>query len=178
MEIKNMNSNFLLRDWQMSDAKSLAENANNINVWNYIDDIFPHPYSEKDSEEFITKVLNNEFGVQKAIVVDEQAVGGIGVFLKTGIFRHTAELGYWLGEKYWKRGIMTDAVKEFATCFFTGFPHFQKIYATVFDFNIASQKVLEKAGFEREAILKKGAIKNEKVVDLHYFSLIKEEKTA
>ena len=173
-----MKPKFSLRDWQQSDAKSLAENANNINVWNSLNDYFPHPYSEKDGEEFITKVLNNEFGVQKAIVVDEQAVGGVTVFLKTENFRHTAELGYWLGEKYWKRGIMTDAVKEFVTYVFTEFPHLQKIYATVFDFNIASQKVLEKAGFEREAVLKKGAIKNEKVVDLHYFSRIREEEMA
>ena len=171
--MENMKSKFLLRDWQMSDVKSLAENANNINIWNDLDDIFPHPYSEKDGVEFITKVLNGEFGVQKTIVVDEQAVGGVGIFPKTGIYRHTAELGYWLGEKYWNRGIMTDVVKEFVKYVFTEFPHLQKIYAMIFDFNTASQKVLQKAGFEREAILKKGAIKNEKVIELHYYSLIK-----
>ena len=172
-----MKSKFSLRDWQLSDAKSLAENANNINVWNSLNDYFPHPYSEKDGEEFITKVLNNEFGAQKAIIVDEQAVGGVGIFPKTDNFRHTAELGYWLGEKYWKRGIMTDAVKEFTDYLFAHFPHLQKIYAQIFDFNTASQKVLQKAGFEREAILKKGAIKNGEVIDLHYYSIIKNKNT-
>ena len=164
---------FILRDWQMTDTKSLAENANNINVWNNLNDYFPHHYSEKDVEEFITKVLKNEFGIQKAIVVDEQAVGGIGIFPKTENYRHTAELGYWLGEKYWDRGIMTDAVKEFTAYIFTHFPHLKKMNALIFDFNIGSQKVLQKAGFEREAVLKQGAIKNEKVVDLYYFSVFK-----
>ena len=102
-----MNSNFLLRDWQLSDAKSLAENANNINVWNNLNDYFPHPYSEKDGSAFITKVLNGEFGINKAIIVDEQAVGGVGVFPKTENYRHTAELGYWLGEKYWKKQVLS-----------------------------------------------------------------------
>jgi len=168
-----MKSKFLLRDWQMSDVKSLAENLNNINVTNNLDDYAPYPYSEKDGEEFITKVLNGEFGINKAIIVDGQAVGGVGVFPKTEIHRHTAELGYWLGEKYWNRGIMTDVVKEFVTYVFTEFPHLQKIFAQVFDFNIGSQKVLEKAGFEHEAILKQGAIKNEKIIDLYYYGLIK-----
>jgi len=167
---------FILREWQLSDAASLAENANNINIWNNVRDYFPHPYSEKDGQEFITKVLNGEFGYQKAIVVEGQAVGSIGIFLRTDVERISAELGYFIGEKYWNRGIMTDAVKEMVDYVFTDFPHLRKIYATPFDFNISSQKVLQKAGFECEGVLKESAIKNGKVIDLHYYSLLKSQK--
>ena len=168
-------SNFILREWQLSDAASLAENANNINIWNNVADYFPHPYLEKDGQEFITKVLNDEFGIQRAIVVEEQAVGGIGAFLKKDVERIVADLGYWLGEKYWNRGIMTEAVKRFVTDIFTNFPIYNKIIAPVFDFNKASQKVLLNAGFEREAILKQAAIKNDRIVDLYYFSLFRSQ---
>ena len=166
-------ANFTLREWQISDAASLAENANNINIWNNVRDYFPHPYSEKDGQEFITNVLHDEFGIQKAIVVDEQAVGGIGVFPQVDVERISAEIGYWIGEKYWNRGIVSNAVKEMADYVFTNYPQFQKIFTAVFDFNIASQKVLQKAGFEREAILKQAAIKNGKIIDLHYYSLLR-----
>jgi RimJ/RimL family protein N-acetyltransferase len=108
-----------------------------------------------------------------AIVVNGTAVGGIGIVLKNDVERISAEIGYWLGEKYWHKGIMTQAVKMFVKYTFDNFIELQKIYATPFGFNIASQKVLQKAGFEREAILKKAAIKNGQIIDLHYYSLIK-----
>jgi len=164
---------FELREWQLSDAASLAENANNINVWNNVRDYFPHPYSEKDGKEFIKSVLEKpKPTTDRAIVVDGRAVGGIGFVLQKDVERISAEIGYWLGEKYWKRGIMTEAVRQMTAYAFTHLS-LHKIYAPIFDFNIASQKVLQKAGFTREAILKQAAIKNEKIIDLHYYSLIK-----
>jgi RimJ/RimL family protein N-acetyltransferase len=169
------NNTFKLREWQLSDAASLAENANNINVWNNVRDYFPHPYSEKDGEAFISAVLRDEMGIERAIVVDDKAVGGIGIFPKTDVERISAEIGYWLGEKYWNKGIVTQAVQEFTEYVFLNFPEIQKIYAPVFDFNLASQKVLQKAGFEREAILKQAAIKNGKIIDEHYYSLLKSQ---
>ncbi|MDR2424115.1 MAG: GNAT family N-acetyltransferase [Prevotellaceae bacterium] len=169
-----MNNNiFKLRQWRLSDAASLAENVNNIAIWNNLRDYFPHPYSEKDGETFIAAVLRGEMGIQQAIVIDGKAVGGIGAFLKTDVERITAEIGYWLGEKYWNRGIVTQAVQEFTEYVFLNLPEIQKIYATPFDFSLASQKVLQKAGFKCEAILKQAAIKNGKIVDEHYYSFIK-----
>ena len=166
--------NFTLREWQISDAASLAENANNINIWNNVRDALPHPYSEKDGREYIEMAMSQpKPATLFAIVVEEKAVGSIGIFLRTDVERISAELGYFIGEKYWNRGIMTDAVKEMVSYAFTAFPHLRKIYATPFDFNIASQKVLQKAGFEREAVLKQAAIKNGEIVDLHYYSIIK-----
>ena len=169
-------TNFTLREWQLSDAASLAENANNINIWNNLRDALPHPYSEKDGKEYIEMVLSQpKPATLFAIVVEGKAVGSIGIFLRTDVERITAELGYFIGEKYWNKGIMTNAVKEMASYAFLNFPELRKIYATPFDFNTASQKVLQKAGFEREAILKQVAIKNGKVIDLHYYGLLKNQ---
>ena len=168
-------TNFTLREWRLSDAASLAENANNINIWNNVWDYFPYPYSEEDGKQFIKIVLSKPKPVADfAIVVDEKAVGGIGIVLKNDVERIGAEIGYWLGENYRNKGIMTKAVREMIEYVFLNFP-LQKIYAPIFDFNIASQKVLQKAGFEQEAILKQAAIKNDKIIDLHYYSLLKSQ---
>ncbi|MDR1346276.1 MAG: GNAT family N-acetyltransferase, partial [Bacteroidales bacterium] len=86
-----------------------------------------------------------------------------------------AEMGYWLGEKYWSKGIMTEVIKEMVCYVFLHFPELKKIYATSFGFNIASQRVLQKAGFECEGVLKQAAIKNGKVIDLHYYSMLKSQ---
>jgi RimJ/RimL family protein N-acetyltransferase len=110
--------------------------------------------------------------VDFAIVVDGKAVGGIGIVLQKDVERIGAEIGYWIGENYWNRGVMTEAVKQMVDYAFNHFP-LQKIFAPVFDFNTASQKVLHKAGFECEAILKQAAIKNDKIIDLHYYSIQK-----
>ena len=169
-----MNQNFELREWRLSDAASIAENANNIRVWNNLRDALPHPYSEQDGKEFIEKALSlPKPATLLAIVVDGKAVGSIGIFLRTDVERISAELGYFIGEKYWNRGIMTEAVKQMVDYAFATFPQLRKIYATPFDFNIASHKVLEKAGFGREALLKQGALKNGVVIDLHYYSRFK-----
>ncbi|MCL2073199.1 MAG: GNAT family N-acetyltransferase [Marinilabiliaceae bacterium] len=169
-----MKPDFLLRKWQLSDIKSLAENANNINIWNNVRDYFPHPYTEKDAQDFIQMVLNKpEPLTDFAIEIEGEAVGGIGIVPQTDVHAITTEIGYWLGEKYWNRGIMSSAVKQMVKYTFENFP-VTKIFAPVFEFNIASMRVLEKAGFVREAILKKSAIKNGKTIDLHYYGLIKE----
>ena len=171
-----MTPKFELREWRLSDAASLAENANNMNIWNNLRDALPHPYSEEDGKLFIGMAISQPKPAPfLAIVVDGKAVGSIGISLHTDVERVTAELGYFIGESYWNRGIMTEAVKQMVVYTFTNFP-LRKIYATPFDFNLASHKVLQKAGFEREAILKQAAIKNGKIVDLHYYSFIKNNK--
>jgi RimJ/RimL family protein N-acetyltransferase len=169
-------TNFILREWQLSDVASLAENANNIHVWNNLRDALPHPYTEKDGRQFITMAINMpKPATLLTIEVDGKAVGSIGITLHTDVERITAELGYFIGEKYWNRSIMTESVKEIVSYAFLNFPELRKIYATPFDFNIASQRVLQKAGFEREAVLKQAAIKNGKIVDEHYYSIFKSQ---
>lgn len=168
-----MNYNLKLRPWQISDIKSLAENANDTEIWNRLRDYIPNPYSEKDAEDFIKTVSVKNPQEIFAIVIDGKAVGSIGIIPNKDVERITVELGYWLGRNYWGQGIMTQAVKQMCEYAFANFA-IHKIYATPFDFNIGSQRVLEKAGFEREAILKQAAIKNGKIIDLHYYGLIKE----
>ncbi|MDO4726005.1 MAG: GNAT family protein [Porphyromonadaceae bacterium] len=168
-----MNINFELREWRLTDSASLAENANNINIWNNLRDYFPYPYTENDAVRFIEMCMNKpKPATDFAIVVENKAVGGIGIILQNDVERITAEIGYWLGEGYRGRGIMPEAVKQMVTYAFETFS-LQKIFASVFDFNTASHIVLQKAGFELEAILKKAAIKNNKIIDLHYYSLFK-----
>ena len=164
---------FILREWRLSDKESLAEHADNIGIWNCVRDYFPYPYTIKDGEEFITMVMGKpKPAVDLAIEIEGRAVGGVGIVLQQDVERVGAEIGYWLGERYWNRGVMTDVIKKMVEYSFANF-HIQKLYATIFDFNIASQRVLEKAGFEKEAVLKQAAIKNDKIIDLHYYGLIK-----
>lgn len=168
-----MSKNYLLREWSLSDKISLAENANNINIWNNVRDYFPYPYTVEDGEQFINMVLSKESPFTDfAIDVGGKAVGGIGIVLNSDVERISAEIGYWLGEYYWNRGITTNVVEEMVDYAFSHFP-IKKLYAPVFDFNRASQRVLEKVGFEREAVLKQAAIKNSKIIDLHYYGLIR-----
>jgi RimJ/RimL family protein N-acetyltransferase len=170
-----MNTHFELREWRLSDAESLAENANNINIWNNMRDGLPHPYTEEDGKQFIEKAMSlPKPATLLTIAVEGKAVGSIGIVLHSDVERISAEMGYFIGENYWNRGIMTEAVKQMVAYAFANFP-LRKIYATPFDFNIASHKVLQKAGFEREAILKQAAIKNGKIVDMHYYSFIKQD---
>ncbi len=165
--------NFTLREWHLSDSESLALHANNIHIWNNVRDLFPHPYTYNDGVAFISAVIAKPRpAVDLAIEIDGKAVGGIGIIPQYDVERITAEIGYWLSENHWSKGIMTDAVKQMVQYTFTNFS-IQKLYAPVFEYNISSMRVLEKAGFHQEAILKKAAIKNGRVIDLHYFSLIK-----
>lgn len=164
---------FTLRPWRLSDAASLTAQADNIRVWNHVRDYFPHPYTERDGVAFIEMVLAKPApATDLAIEIDGRAVGGIGIVPGRDVERITAEIGYWLGETYWGRGVMSDAVRQMADYAFANF-EIRKLFASVFDFNRASQRVLEKAGFTREAILRSGAIKNGQIVDLHYYSLIR-----
>ncbi|MDR0791758.1 MAG: GNAT family N-acetyltransferase [Chitinophagaceae bacterium] len=167
-----MNATFVLREWRLQDVKSLVENANNINIWKNVRDYFPHPYTEKDAEKFIQSVIHQPKPYTIfAIEIEGKAVGGIGIIPQEDIYKITTEMGYWLGEKYWNRGIMTRAVKQMVEYTFKKFS-VTKIFAAIFEYNTASMKVLEKAGFTKEAILKKAAIKNGKTIDLHYYGLI------
>ncbi len=148
-----------VRDWRQGDEESLAHHANNKNIWNNVRDQFPSPYLIEDAHWWIREGCKKHGTVSLAIEVDGTAVGGIGLVLKEDIYRHTAELGYWLGEKYWRRGIMTEAVAAMTAY---GFSHFglARIWAGVFEWNSASIRVLEKAGYHYEARLRNNLIKN------------------
>lgn len=168
-----MRTTFEIRKWQHGDEGSLAKHANNVNIWNNVRDYFPHPYTLSDATEWVTIAKDdaNNF----AITVNGEAVGAIALFVQKDVYRKNAELGYWLGEDYWKRGIMTEAVKQIVE---HGFQNLEinRIYAGTFEFNTASGKVLSKAGFRHEATLKNAIYKNGQFCDELVYSILREGK--
>lgn len=152
------NKNFVIRTFRKSDAKSLTEHINNKKIIKNLSNNISYPYKIKKAEEWIKlsqkkyRKKNPEF-FSFGIEIDKKIVGGIG-FHKINPEHHNAEMGYWLGEEYWGKGIMTKVTKEVVKYGFKKFK-FKRIYAGVFSFNKPSMRVLEKAGFKFEGILKK-----------------------
>ena len=110
-----------------------------------------------------------------AIDVDGCAVGSIGVFVQTNVHRRNAEMGYWLSEEYWSRGIMTEAIRKMCEYAFRTFD-IDRIFARPFGINKASQKVLEKAGFIFEARFEHTVIKDGQRMDELYYAIRREKK--
>ena len=167
--------NYILRKWRMSDAKDLASALNNEKILNNLRDGLPLPYTERDAADYISAMLsadeNNTFAY--AVTVDDRAVGSIGAFRQSNIHRQTAELGYYLAEEYWGHGIMTNAVLQICSRIFET-TDILRIYAEPFSYNIGSCRVLEKAGFTFEGIMKNNAVKNGRVIDMAMYSLTRE----
>ena len=161
----------VVRSWRASDAKGLPHHANNRKIWLNLRDRFPHPYTLADAEDFISRMAETVPETNFAIDVEGQAVGGIGVMLHSDVERCSAEIGYWLGEDHWGQGIMTDALNAFVDHCFGEF-QLTRIYAVPFAGNNGSCRVLEKAGFVLEGILRRAAIKDGVVVDQFMYSRI------
>ena len=157
-------STCIVRDWRVEDASSLARHANNRRIWLMVRDRFPSPYTVEDAEHWVRHCVRALPATDFAIEVDGEAAGGIGVVLCDDVERISAELGFWLGETVWGRGVMTDAVSAFAPWAFERF-NLHRIYAHVFERNPASARVLEKAGFAREALLRRAVIKEGEILD-------------
>jgi ribosomal-protein-alanine N-acetyltransferase len=153
-----------IRPWRLDDAESLAKHANNRKVWLALRDLFPHPYTIQDAHEFLQRATSEQPTTKFCIEVDGAAVGGIGIRLGQDVHRHTATLGYWLGEKFWGRGIVTEAVAALSDFWFENFP-LRRISAEVFANNPASARVLQKAGFVFEGRLQNNVIKDAKLLD-------------
>ncbi len=164
-----------IRKWELSDAGDLAVALSNIKVQDNLRDGLPYPYTEQDGRDFISAMLsadeNETFAF--AITVNNMAIGSIGIFRQSNIHRQTAELGYYIAEEYWGKGIMTEAVKQICEYVFAK-SDIIRIYAEPFAFNTASCRVLEKAGFQYEGTLRSNALKNGKVIDMKMYSKLKE----
>jgi [ribosomal protein S5]-alanine N-acetyltransferase len=153
-----------IRPWRLDDAESLAKHANNRKVWLAVRDLFPHPYTIRDANEFLQRAQSDEITTKFCIEINHKAVGGMGIHPGQDVHSHTATLGYWLGEDFWGRGTMTNAVSAFTDFWFQSFP-LRRISAEVFSNNPASARVLEKAGFVLEGRLKNDVIKNGELLD-------------
>jgi ribosomal-protein-alanine N-acetyltransferase len=148
----------------MADAESLHKNANNRNVSMHLRDRFPFPYGIEQAQQFLGWVTRQPSPTVWTIEVAGEAVGGIGIELHSDVERVSAEIGYWLGQNYWNRGIATDALKAVTKEAFKRF-EITRLYAVPFADHAASVRVLEKAGYVREGYLRHSAIKDGTIRD-------------
>ncbi|MDR0537672.1 MAG: GNAT family N-acetyltransferase [Tannerellaceae bacterium] len=164
-----------LRPWTKADLTSLVENANNVNVWNGMRDSFPNPYTEKDGRFFLRMVAKRTIlPLEFAIVVEGKAVGGIGLKMQRARPPLIAEIGYWLGEPYWSKGIMTKAV-NLVTGYAFQYLKLREIEAYVLEYNKASMQVLMKAGFKYDGLHYETVRKKGQIVYFHIFSILSKE---
>ncbi len=163
-----------IRKWRIEDASDLAEALNNKKILDNLRDGLPYPYTEKDARGFIQAMLNADCNhtFAFAITVEDKAIGSIGVFRKDNIHSKTAELGYYVSERYWGNGIGTSAVKQICDYVFAN-SDIIRIFAEPFAYNTASCRILEKSGFVYEGTLRKNAVKNGQVLDMKLYSLIR-----
>jgi RimJ/RimL family protein N-acetyltransferase len=152
--------NLILRPWQFADVHELSRLADNIKIWNQVRDYFPRPYTVKQAQEWVSMHQGKKPVTNFAIEVDGKLAGGIGLLPKEDIYRCSMEIGYWVAEPYWGRGIATEAVRVLVDAAWKEYPQVVRIYAEVFASNIASCRALEKNGFQLESIRKKAVIKN------------------
>ncbi len=159
-----------LRPWREGDEASLVAHANDRDVWLNLRDRFPHPYTQTDAKAWIELASKHAQPTNLAIEVDSEAAGGIGLQLHDDVERVSAEIGYWLGQRFWNRGIMSAAVRAFTEF---GFKEFSltRIYALPFATNLASQRMLDKAGYTREGVLRRSALKDGIVLDQVLFAI-------
>ncbi|MBM3926336.1 MAG: GNAT family N-acetyltransferase [SAR202 cluster bacterium] len=168
-----LSPNLLLRPWQRGDEPSLVKYGNNRKIWINLRDSFPHPYTMRDAREWVGLArLQKPPVTQLAIATNNEAIGGIGMFLQSDVHRRTAEVGYWLGEPFWGQGIASRALTAFVDYAFANFD-LVRVFAGVFDWNPASGRVLEKCGFTLESRQKNAVFKDGKVIDQLVYVLVR-----
>lgn len=170
--IELIDSDVRLREFHNDDRFRLAELANNEHIANNLRDGFPHPYTISDAEQFIQMCLQMNPPQVFAIEFQEEYAGNIGLHKGADVYRKSAEIGYFLGEPYWNKGIMTRAVR--LICDY-GFRELDivRIYTGVFEYNLASARVLEKCGFLKEAVFNKAICKNGEICDEIRYALVR-----
>lgn len=153
-----------VRLFRESDAESLTRYANNRKIWINLRDLFPHPYHIDDANRFIQSTISEDPKTRFAISVKDNAVGSIGFGLHGDVERVSAEIGYWLGEPFWGKGIMTEVVKA-VTRYAVEKHQLTRVYALPYEWNHASFRVLEKADYTLEGRMRCSAIKDGKIID-------------
>ena len=153
-----------LRPWRRGDERALVRHANNRKVWLNLRDGFPHPYAIEHALLWIESNQGVEPVRNFAIEVEGEAVGSVGLSLQPDVYRRSAEIGYWLAEGLWGRGLMTEAVGACTEHAFRAL-ELVRVHAAVFSWNPASMRVLEKCGFEREGWLRRSVWKDGHLLD-------------
>jgi ribosomal-protein-alanine N-acetyltransferase len=163
---------FIVRGWKKGDEVSLQKNANNPNVSACLMDRFPSPYTMEAAANWVDVLIHQDPLVNFAITIDDEVIGGIGMEPRQDVYRKTAIIGYWLSEKLWGRGIMPEAVKLVTEYAFTNLD-FIRLQASVYSKNPASMRVLEKAGYVKEGVMKNAVIKGGEILDEHMYAILK-----
>src|SRR6266511_3022587 len=149
----------VVRSWRPGDEESIVRHGANRNIWLQLRDRFPHPYTHADAEGWLAYALQAQPETNFAITLEDEVVGGIGYRFGTDVERFSAEIGYWLGEALWGRGIATAALRAVTRHAFETH-ELNRLFALPFARNFASIRVLEKAGFVREGVLRCSAVKD------------------
>jgi RimJ/RimL family protein N-acetyltransferase len=170
MELKG--TGFIIRGWKKGDEVSLQKHADNPKVSACLMDRFPYPYTMEHAIHWVNILANQDPLVNFAITIDNEVIGGIGIEPREDVYRKTAIIGYWLSEELWGKGIMAEAVKLVTEYAFTHLD-FIRIQASVYSKNPASMRVLEKAGYIKEGVMRNAVIKNGEVMDEHLYAIIK-----
>jgi ribosomal-protein-alanine N-acetyltransferase len=171
-KMKLLFGDHLIRNWCKADAVPLQRYADNRKIWLNLRDIFPHPYTLEDARWWVANASQEDPECSFAIATVNEPIGGIGLVLGEDVNRYNAELGYWLAEPFWGRGITTDGVRTFTEW---AFEHFSlnRIFATPFAGNYASERVLEKARFTREGVLTNAIVKDGVIRDQVMYAKIR-----
>jgi len=162
-----------LRPFREGDQLSIVRYANSRRIWINLRDRFPHPYTLADADAWIRDVAPQDPPTQCGVEVGGDVVGSIGLTLQEDVHRRSAEIGYWLGEPFWGLGIMSEVVPAFTAY---GFATFDvcRIFATVFEWNPASVRILEKAGYILEGRLRKSVTKDGRMIDQLLYARVRE----
>lgn len=164
-------SNITIRKLRIDDADNLVKYGDNLKIWNNMRDYFPNPYKLEDAIGFIEKVSTEQNNYPFAISKEDQLIGIAGYYIQGDIYKHSAEIGYWVGEPFWGKGYTTQAVKATIDHAFNQ-NDVKRLYASVFEFNKASGRVLEKIGFNFEGKGIKSVFKSGKYLDELRYSML------
>lgn len=162
----------ILRRWNISDAAVMRGHADNFNIACNLRDGFPHPYTMDDAIRWLTGAVDNHTDWLLAITINDEAIGSIGVIFNGDIFRLSADIGYWLSEEHWNKGIITECVTVLTKHVFDT-TDIIRIQAGILEHNAASMRVLEKAGYHLEAVHKNAIIKNGVIEDEYLYVRLK-----
>ena len=168
-----VNNHLTLRQLTKKDAPVLAKVANNKKIYDNLRDMFPHPYTLENANWFIDFVASQPETPRFVIEFEGQFAGMIGLHPQPDVYRKSVEIGYWIAEEYWGKGIATEAVRKIVEFGFENMD-INRIWAGVFEYNEGSKRVLAKNGFELEAVLKKAVYKNDRFWDEHRMALVRQ----
>ena len=161
-----------IRPWRRDDLDALLRYADNPRIAGNLRDQFPHPYTRRDALDYLEYVRTQDVRTAFAVEHEGEAVGGIGFRPGHDITRLSAEIGYWLGEPFWGRGFMTRVVKAASDAAFQEYS-VVRLFAFVFSPNVASIRVLEKAGFQQDGLMRRSAVKNGEILDQFLFAKVR-----